>query len=510
MRFLSGCCAAAAVMSVSAPAAASWNVAQSKHFVIYADDNPKHLTQFATQLERFDQAVRYATQMSDPEVGKANRLTVFVVPTEKSVRSIMGDKTGFFAGFYTGRVAGSLAYVPRQLDHDAPDENAIFFHEYTHHLMQQDLDRPYPQWFSEGFAEFFSTPEFERDGSVWLGRVVLGRAYGLFYGPQLPLETLLQGMQPSMTNVQRDVFYGRSWLLTHYLELDSHRRGQLTAYLYAMAKGASSLEAARQVFGDLKQVDKELNLYETKPLLKFEVPASLIHIDPITVTPLSAGGSQVILDRARIKYGVKPDEAEMIAARLRSVENAYRGDELVETTLGEAELEAGHAEAAEAAADRALKNNSQSIGAIVLKGKALSARADDLEGETRHALFEQARAQFIAANKLDTEDPDPLFEFYRTFTREGVRPNDNAIAALHYASDLAPQDLGVRMNSAIAYLNEGKPKEARAALTVVAYSPHGIEVADIARHMIADIDGGKPKAALFEFRRSPSQGSTGH
>lgn len=510
MRVLLGGCAAAAALSISAPAMASWNVAQSKHFVIYADDNPKHLTQFATQLERFDQAVRYATQMSDPEVGKANRLTVFVVPTEKDVRSIMGDKTGFFAGFYTGRVAGSLAYVPKQLDHDTPDENAIFFHEYTHHLMQQDLDRPYPQWFVEGFAEFFSTPQFEHDGSVWLGRVVKGRAYGLFLGPQLPLESLLQGLQPNMTNAQRDVFYGRSWLLTHYLELDNHRRGQLTAYLNAMDKGASSLEAARQVFGDFMQVDKELNLYETKPLLKFEVPASLIHLDPITVIPLSVGGSQVILERARLKYGVKPDEAEMIAARLRSVESAHPGDELVETTLAEAELEAGHAAAAEAAADRALSSNSQSIDAMVLKGKALCARADDLEGESRHSLFEKARTQFIGANKLDTENPDPLYEFYRTYLREGVRPNDNAIAALHYASDLAPQDLGVRMNSAIAYLNQGEPKEARTALTVVAYSPHGIEMADIARHMIADIDSGNAKAALFEFRRSRPQGSTGH
>ena len=57
-------------------------------------------------------------------------------------------------------------------------------------------------------------------------------------------------------------------------------------------------------------------------------------------------------------------------------------------------------------------------------------------------------------------------------TRRTSQPTANAIAALHYASDLAPQDFNVRMNSAIAYLNEGKFAEAKSALTVVAYSPH--------------------------------------
>ena len=502
MRFSLPLLAVAAGATISGPANAAWNVAQSKHFVIYADDSPKRLNEFASQLERFDQAVRYATFMADPQIGKGNRLTVFVVPSEKDVRSIMGDKTGFFDGFYTGRVAGSLAYVPKQSgDPDQPDRNAIFFHEYTHHLMKQDLNVPYPEWYVEGYAEFFSTPQFDRDGAVWVGRIVQGRAHGLFEGPQLPLETLFQGMQPGMSNAQRDVFYGRSWLLAHYLLADKRRSGQLSAYLAAMANGASSIDAAHQTFGDLKQLDRELNAYRDNPLLKFQVPAAKINLQPISVTPLSAGASRVILTRARIKNGVKPDEAETLAGQLRVIEAQFPGDELVETTLAEAELDAGHPQAAEAAADKALRTTPDSTEAMVLKGRALSERGEQAHGESRHAIFGQARAALIAANKLDTEDAEPLYEFYRTFIREGVRPNNNAIAALHYASDLAPQDLGVRLNSAIAYLNEGKPREARAALTVVAYSPHVAEMGELAKRMIAAIDAGNPRAALLELRK---------
>jgi tetratricopeptide (TPR) repeat protein len=504
MRFPLVSLAAVAAAVVSTPASAAWQVAQSRHFVIYADESPKQLNEFATQLERFDQGVRFATGMADPDIGDGNRLTVFVVPTEKDVRSIMGDTTGFFAGFYTGRIAGSLAYVPRRPDNpNAIDQNAIFFHEYTHHLMKQDLDHPYPEWYVEGFAEFFSTPKFDRDGSVWLGRVVAGRAYGLFNGPQLPLETLFQGMQPGMSNAQRDVFYGRGWLLAHYLLMDSHRQGQLPAYVAALSNGASPTDAARQVFGDLKQLGKELDAYRNKPLMQLKIGASAIQLQPITVTPLSAGASQVIMARARVKNGVKSDSVEAMAAQVRAIESQYPGDELVEATLAEAELDANHPQAAEAAADRALKANPRNTEAMVLKGRAIAERADGVADEKRHAAFEEARHQLIAANKIDTEDPEPLYEFYRTFLREGVRPTANAIAALHYASDLAPQDLGVRMNSAIAYLNEGKPKEARATLTVVAYSPHVAQMGETARRMIADIDAGKGKAALFELDNRP-------
>ena len=72
----------------------------------------------------------------------------------------------------------------------------------------------------------------------------------------------------------------------------------------------------------------------------------------------------------------------------------------------------------------------------------------------------------------------------------------NAIAALHYASDLAPQDLDLRMNSAFAYLADGKTAEARQALIPVAYDPHGAAVAKAAREMMGRIDAGDAEGAL--------------
>ena len=65
------------------------------------------------------------------------------------------------------------------------------------------------------------------------------------------------------------------------------------------------------------------------------------------------------------------------------------------------------------------------------------------------------------------------------------------------------------MDSAIAYLNEGKAKEARTTLIVVAYSPHVAEMGELAKRMIADIDAGNARSALQELRHRPVS-SSGH
>lgn len=498
-------CTATLILAFSSPASAAWNVAQSRHFVIYANESSGQLSDFANKLERFDQAARLAMRMDDPDQGKGNRLKIFVLSTPQDVRSVIGDKTGWIAGAYTGRVSGSLAYVPRSLDNPRVDPDDIFFHEYTHHLMMQALDRPYPEWYVEGFAEFLSTAKVDRDGSVEFGAPLNNRAYAILDGPQMSFEELAGGITPRMSNDDRNGFYARSWLLAHYLQMSDKRKGQLNLYLQALSDGKAPLAAAQQVFGDLKQLDKELNAYRTQRFVGVKILGTHIQPGPVQVQPLSAGASQVIPLLAKIEYAPRSPEAEQLAAKVRLIEARYPGDDLVEKTLAQAELDSGHPQAAEAAASRALKANPADTAAMVSEGRAIEDEAASTTGDARKAAFERARGEFVAANKLDTEDPNALFEFFRSFVKEGLRPTANAIAALHYASDLAPQDLSVRMNSGIAYLREGKPKDARATLAVVAYSPHQNPAQDIAKRMISDIDAGTPNAALMELRAAVRQ-----
>lgn len=497
MRFLLAGVAAVGI-GLSSPVSAAWHVAETKHFVIYSDDNPTELAKFAEKLERFDQAGRYLRAMDDPPVGSGNRLTVFVLPNEQAIQKLAGSD--FVKGFYKGRASGSVAFVPRRTDaynRFALSTDNIFFHEYAHHLMFQAIDRPLPEWIVEGFAEFMSTVRFERNGSVGIGAPAIHRAPGLFRGQALPIETLLSGNYGKLSPELRESVYGKGWLLIHYLTFDPARKGQIDRYADLIATGVPSLDAAKTAFGDLKQLDRDLNGYLNKRNISYLqlAPSRFREVD-VAVRPLSQGAATVMPLRILSQRTPMPNARASLAAQVRAVQAKYPGDELVELTLCQAELDADQADAAGAAADRAMKANPKNAKALICKGRATAEQARKMSGPARKETFARARSQFVAANKIDTEDPEALANFFRTYLMEGVRPTPNAVEALHYAATLAPQDLGLRMNSAMAYLAEKKIKEARAALTPIAYDPHSRAVSQIAKTMIERIDAGDARGAM--------------
>ena len=480
------------VMQASA-ATADWQRASSPHFVVYANEPAKELRDFAVKLETFDKAVRHAREMSDPAVGDGNRVTVYVVPSASAVQQLYGDHSGSVYGYYSGRATGSLAVVPRDTGAEHAWElgpQPVFFHEYAHHLMFSALDTPYPEWLIEGFAEFMSTAKIGQDGSVGLGLPPQFRAMGLFYGANIRAERLLAGDFARMTPMERETAYGRSWLLAHYLTFTPGRSGQLDTYVAEMAKGTDSVAAGRKAFGDFKLLDHELDHYMVSTRMQY-LKMTNVRVDPaaVSVVALSPGGAAVMNDRIRSKVGVNATTAEPLAVRVRAIEHRFPGDLLVERTLAEAELDAHHPDASLAAAERALKTDSTDNEAALFEGRAIMAgSAPD--------RFVKARRLFIAANRRDTEDPKPLMYFYQSFVREGVPPNANAIAALHYASNLAPQDGGLRLTSALQYLSDHHPAEARETLVPVAYNPHGEKMAVLARTLIARIDAGDADGAI--------------
>lgn len=484
--------------AAGSPAWAEWHRASTDHFVIYADQNPTKLRDYAVKLERFDKAVRVSRGMADHPVGDGNRLTLFVVRSTGAVQKLARQGRSGIAGFYIGRASGSIAVVPRIAGSGSEwdiSADVVFFHEYAHHLMMQDLDSAYPEWFVEGFAEFMSTAEFTSDGAVGIGAVPRHRAYSLFAPRSLSLETMLGGSYSSLNITQYDDLYARGWLLAHYLTFEPVRDGQLVKYLDGIAKGSEPLATARMAFGDLKKLDRDLNAYIRRPKLAyFKVPAAKLQAGRIDVAPLPPGAAAVMPLRIESKRGVNEKTSGPLAARVRKIAATYPNDPLVQITLAEAEIDAGLVDAAEAAADRARKSDPRSTEALIYKGRAIMERAALGKGSDRD--WDEARRWFIAANKLDKEDPEPLMLFHRSFLIEGTKPTANAIAALHYASALAPQDRGLRMTSAMQYLRDGKLKEARRTLAPIAFDPHARAFSKMARSTIALIDSGSAQAAL--------------
>lgn len=507
-RYFAPTVAFASICLPSVTADAAWSKASTRHFIIYSEQSPEKLREYAEGLERFDQAVRLLRGWDDPDLGDGNRITIYEVRNVAAVQRIYGRR-GFVYGFFIPRYNGPIAFTPRTADKD-PDglnANAVFFHEYGHHLMFQQFSMPMPNWFVEGFAELVGTRRVEKDGSVTIGVAPQHRAYGVFDQGGLTTREVIANQPEKMTDLQRDSLYGRGWLLTHYFLIERGRPGQLNAYFSGLNDGLSMQASAVKAFGDLDALDKDIERYlARKTINSITIKASALKVGKIEISPLSAGAQEAIQWRMQSDRGVDAEKAEKVVAGLRQVAERHPGDAFVQVGLAEAEFDAKQYARSLAAAKAALAVDPKNVQAQVFKGRALMQLADSGD---KTSTYEAARDAFLAANKIDPEDPEPLYLFYESFVRNGQVPTANAIQALHYASVLAPADTGVRMNSAVAYLNNKKWKEARAELLPVAFNPHGGDLAEKVRGAVTLLDAGNGEAALqslVEMQKSPPEG----
>lgn len=490
---------ALAALLAAGTARAEWLEASSPHFVVYADDSERDIRRFSEQLERYHDAMAVITDQRGPPPSPSNRVTVFVVKSEREMQRLAGSK--MIAGFYIPRAGASVAFVPRigatggaELDFPM----TVLLHEYAHHFIISNSNFPLPRWLSEGAAEFFSAASFRTDGGMKMGLPARQSYMQLAYADRVTVEELLD---PDVYEKRRsdryDQFYGKSWALYHYLRFDPERRGQLNSYLRLMASGKSSREAALEAFGLFAKLDRDVMAYTRQSrLLGWEFAPGVLEVGQIDVRPLTEGEVAMMPVRIKSRRGVTREEAIELLIQARVVAARHPGDAAVLAALAEAEFDAGNDAEAIAAADTALALDPAQANAYVQKGYALFRRAADAEAAERTAAYRAAIAPFVALNKIENDHPLPLVFYYRSFVERGAEPPETAVLGLHRAAELAPFDLGLRLNLASQQINAGKLADARDNLVPVAYNPHGGGLAGPARQVIERIDaGGEPAAA---------------
>ncbi|WP_309603302.1 hypothetical protein [Sphingomonas sp.] len=503
----------AAAVAIAAPASAAWQQATSKHFVIYGDMPAADMQAYATRLETFDAAARFIRAMPDPSLGDGNRLQVFLVSDLNAIGRLVGSNDYGIAGYFMGPVTGPVAVVPEKVRQKTAGmakmtgEN-VFFHEYTHSLQLQNTNKPLPQWLSEGFAEFMGSPIFNADGSIGIGAPPTYRAAALFKGPQVPVANLLGNKADP--DLDRMAFYTQGWLMTHYLSLEPSRRGQIDRYVAAINNGTPPLDAARAAFGDIGSLEKTLLSYRRQKQLPYlKIDATKLTIQPVTVTEMSPGAQEVMQSRIRLKAAAADPDSQLLN-RIRAVAKNYPADPMVLRTLAEAELKLENYVEAIAAADRAAAADPKSVEPLVIKGEAML----EMAKKNRDAgTFKQARQTFLAGNRLDKEDPQALYLYYRTFIDEGIAVTSAARNAVHYAATLSPLDPEVQVRSTMQYIRDNKIDDAKERIASMAFSPHKNEGQKLAKSVYDLLAANKRDEAmalaekkLVEFTEKKNKG----
>jgi hypothetical protein len=498
----------AAACLIATPACAEWRQASTRHFTVYSDDNEQHLREYAVKLEKFDKALRVLNGSGEDRRAVPNRVTVYVLPDVAAIEKLHPGAAGFWEPF-----ANAPAFMPRNTGDGGSHgmtPQVIMFHEYTHHWMLTTWNQAaFPAWFTEGMAELYATAFFRSDGGLVFGAVPTYRSYGVAWSGIMPASRLLRAVPGKLSPEEGAALYGRGWLLTHYLMFSPERSHQLADYILAINGGKSPVQAAA-LFGSLQTLDAKLDNYGKRlSLPSIVVPADALKVDDVTIRVLSAGEAATIPAHIRSAAGVDKSTAPAALTLARHLAAPFPNDAAAQNTLAEAEFDAAslgpaaNAEAgyrlADAAADRALAADPKSVHALLYKGRvalALARRAS----ATDAATWQNARQWFLAANRIETENPEPLYEYYSSFGAAKQSATKNAQAGLLYAYALAPQATEIRLAAGNVLLKQGKADLARIALTPVAFNLEIGNAGEPIRKILAALDSGGTAAALAEIK----------
>ena len=291
---------------------AKWIEVRSSRFTIVTNSNEKRGRHIAAQFERMRAILQqaYPQLEDDPE----SPVFVFAVTKKDQFRALEpgtyhSRKSLPLHGMFVGAVDKN--YILMRLDSEAGNPYPVVYHEYTHLFLHQAEERM-PLWLNEGLAEFYQTSEIY-DQDVLLGEPDQQRLMLLRQEILLPLATLLTVDEKSPYYIEEKkgaIFYAECWALTHYLTLRDYaeKTSKVQQYKRQVADGADPVTAATRVFGDLRKLQRSLELYieqtsfnhfETK--LSKKVDESLFEVQSIGPAQVQAMEADFLASSGRVE-----------------------------------------------------------------------------------------------------------------------------------------------------------------------------------------------------------------
>ncbi|MCB2066699.1 MAG: hypothetical protein KDE15_08685 [Erythrobacter sp.] len=492
-----------------APAAhaTDWYRAESQHFIVYSEDTENETREFAQDLERLDEVLRFMNGVGadDGSLPPSAKVTVYRFGETADMSALAaGNRNSGIGGFFIPRAHGSVAFVPRRRDRQRGrsaseridedmmlDPKAILFHEYVHYFMFQHRDAPYPLWYSEGFAELFSNLEFGDDYFV-IGQVPPWRSASLAtISIDLP-DTFDPPARGTRETVGRT--YAHGWLIASHLNLNPARRGQMGAYMQAISQGATVMQAAEQAFGDLEVLRRELEEFRRGRSRILRVPYSVQADPPVEMHRLTEDEVARMDMMIRSERGVDEAEAQRLVPQARRLVEQYPQSEAVLLAATEAEFDARNYAEAESLAQRAMTLDPESTMAAIYYAEVPLRQS--FEDPSRLAV---ARSRFAAANRMENDHAFPLYGYYLTYLLDdGQEIPETARQALEDAFAYAPFDQDVRRALVHLLLLEDRAPEAR--VVGASYMLGNGPFACLLRHEFDDFDAGNREPLLTELR----------
>jgi TonB family protein len=310
-------CLAVSLAAKAAERTDEWLQVTSPHFLVISNSGDPEARRTARQFERMRAA--FQKIFPDANLDTPVPITVIAVADKENLRALeppayLGNGKITLAGLFVR--APEKTFILVHTDSPGLHPYAAVYHEYTHFVMSRTGEWM-PLWLSEGLAGYYQNTEIYND-EIRIGKVDAPTVEFLENKPLLPLKTLLTVDTHSPYYQEEDkgsVFYSESWALAHYLktkdnEANSHR---VDDYLELLHKGVDNLTAATRVFGDLDQLQAELQKYLVNSDYTFASMPAANQIDDATFTVEKLSASQSDTVRAEfMAYVGRSNDARIL------------------------------------------------------------------------------------------------------------------------------------------------------------------------------------------------------
>ncbi|MCZ6807596.1 MAG: hypothetical protein O7F08_11630 [Deltaproteobacteria bacterium] len=175
--------------SVAAQTAQNWVEVRTPHFILLSNTDSRRARNVALEFEQARELFRVAIS---PDAGQDTALPVviFAVRNRADLRVLLPGLEGELPiGVF--RRSPDQHSIAVRLDEPSEQRFHAVYHEYHHLLFRSAVARA-PVWLTEGLAEFWSTMETRRDGSMEIGRPNPRHLRALRLGSMMPLARLLE------------------------------------------------------------------------------------------------------------------------------------------------------------------------------------------------------------------------------------------------------------------------------------------------------------------------------
>ena len=463
-----------------------WVELRTPHFVVMSDGGEKLARHVADQFE----LVRRVFQATMPNAHLDTGVPIRIMAAKdgKSFATLLPEypfdkrhqqPEGLF-------IPGTEKnYIVLRTNVSGPVPYEDIYHAYAQLVLKLSY-HSLPPWLADGYANVYGGMSLTDKGAK-IGKPDPEDLSALWESPLLPLDIVLHVDRSSPyynTNGQTTVYSAESRALVHYLLTQAQPSGikSLEQFVAQVEGGADALQTARQVFGDLNQLQSRLEAY----------------IKQTSTTPTeiqAAGGSET-------SSGVRTLTPAETEARLGDLDLGRGRRDDAQTKLEDA-----------LKLDPSLAGAEESLGFYLLQVSQLEEaekhfmRAAELDPQLPLAYYGQGMVAMsrggyvgvpvgavVAFEKTVELSPEFAPAWFNLASIYALRPENlqKALDAAQHAASLVPGDSGYQYQVAVILENMGRSEEARKVAERIRNSSSDLRAADRATDLIAQISQPRP------------------